>query len=177
MAAKDSIFGSKSEERGFRTIEHTWGAEYKIYPQIPLSGLFPPDPNWRDTSNFFFKTSVDYVLCTNEGRPILAIDFDGMGGGFNRDGEYVQVEPTSDRFRKVKLDTKLRFSKRNDFPYYIVSSQEFNFLGAGIELTVVDGIIGSIIAKKDFLNRAPSFLEEHGADIDSQPDEYKSEFI
>ena len=92
MAVRDSIFGSRSEERGFRFIEHTWGEDYVVYPQIPLSALFTPDPKWRDTSNFFFKTSVDYVLCTNEGRPILAIDFDGLGGGFDRDGEYVQVE-------------------------------------------------------------------------------------
>lgn len=177
MAVKDSIFGSKSEERGFRAIEHTWGKDYVVYPQIPLSALFTPDPKWRDTSNFFFKTSVDYVLCSNEGHPILAIDFDGLGGGFDRDGEYVQVEAASDRFRKRKFDIKLRFAEQNGFPYHIVSSQEFSYLGAGIELTVADGIIGSVIAKKRFLERAPSFLEEHAEEIERQPNWYKSEFI
>ena len=177
MAVRDSIFGSRSEERGFRFIEHTWGEDYVVYPQIPLSALFTPDPKWRDTSNFFFKTSVDYVLCTNEGRPILAIDFDGLGGGFDRDGEYVQVEATQDRFRKRKFDIKLRFSQQYDFPYHIVSSEEFKSLSDRIELTVVDGIIGSVIARKHFLERAPSFLEEHAEEIDSQPDWYKSEFV
>lgn len=177
MAVKASIFGSRSEERGFRSIEHTWAGDYAVYPQFPLSALFTPDPSWRDTSNFFFKTSVDYVLCTNKGRPILAIDFDGLGGGFDRDGEYVQVEATPDRFRKSKFDIKLRFSQQNCFPYHIVSSEEFRFLGDGIELTVVDGIIGSIIAKEHFLDLAPSFLEEHTEEIETQPHWYKSEFI
>ena len=177
MAVKDSIFGSKSEERGFRSIEHTWGESYMLCPQVPLSALFTPNPNWRDTGNYFFKTSVDYVLCTDEGRPLLAIDFDGLGGGFDRDGEYVQVEATKDRYRKRKYDIKLRFSKENDFPYHIVSSAEFNFLGNGVELTVVDGIIGTVIAQKHFRDRAPSFLEEHAEEINSHPSWYKSEFV
>ena len=177
MAVKGSIFGSKSEERGFRSIERTWGGDYVVYPQIPLSTLFTPDPKWKDTSNFFFKTSVDYVLCTNGGRPVLAIDFDGMGGGFDRDGEYVQVKATSDRLRKRKFDIKLRFSHQNNFPYHIVSSEEFTYLGDGIELTVVDGIIGSVLATNDFLESAPSFLEEHAQEIHGQLDSYKSEVV
>lgn len=177
MAVRDSIFGSRSEERGFRFIEHTWGEDYVVYPQIPLSALFTPDPKWRDTSNFFFKTSVDYVLCTNEGRPILAIDFDGLGRGFDRHGEYVQVEATQDRFRKRKFDSKLLFCRHNDFPYHIVSSDEFGHLADDIELTVVDGIIGSVLADKAFLERSPSFWQEHAEEIDSQPDCYRSEYI
>ena len=148
-----------------------------VYPQIPLSAIFTPDTNWKDSSNFFFKTSVDYVLCTNEGRLILAIDFDGLGGGFDRDGEYVQVEATQDRFRKRKFDIKLRLSQQNDFPYHIVSSEEFSHFGTGIELTVVDGIIGTVLARKDFLDRALSFLQEHAEEIENQPDWYKSEFV
>ena len=50
-------------------------------------------------------------------------------------------------------------------------------MGNGIELTMVDGIIGSVIARKHFLDRVPSFFEEHAAEIDIQPDWYKSEFI
>ena len=113
----------------------------------------------------------------NEGRPILAIDFDGLGRGYDRDGEYVQVEATRDRFRKRKFDIKLQFSQKNGFPYHIVSYAEFGFLDAGIELTVVDGIIGAVLARKEFLDRAPSFLREHTEEIESQPQWYRSEFI
>ena len=94
MAVTDSIFGSKSEEKGFRSIEHTWGEDYVVYPQIPLSALYTPDPNRRDTTSFFFKTSVDYVLCTNEGRPILAIDSDGLAEGS------IEMESTSKSKRR-----------------------------------------------------------------------------
>ena len=101
-----------------------------------MSALFTPDPLWRNTTSYFFKTSMDYVLCTNEGRPLLAIDFDGMGRGFDRDGEYVQIEATKDRYRKSKFDFKLRYAIDNGFPYHIVASEEFNYLGDGIEFHI-----------------------------------------
>ena len=178
MAAKDSIFGSKREERFFRSIEHTWGKDYAVYPQTPLSEIFHADPDFQEKEeDFFYKTSVDYVLCSNGGRPVLAIDFDGMGNGFDRDGEYIQVKTTPARNRKLKFDFKLRLAQKHGFPYHIVSSQEFKHEGAGIELTVVDGIIGSAIASKCFLESAPSFLEEHAEEIERQPKSYRSEFI
>ena len=161
MSVKKSVFGSKSEERGFRSIEHTWGENYAIYPQFPWSGLFIPDPKWKDTSNLFFKTSVDYVFCEKGGRPLLAIDFDGMGRGFDRNGEYVQTEATSDPYRKAKFDYKLRYAKNNGFPYYIVSSEEFTRLGNDVQLTVVDGIIGSTLARQAFHERSESYVKEH----------------
>ncbi len=153
------------------------GGKYAVYPQIPLSALFKPDPKWRDTSNFFFKTNVDYVICSNEGRPILAIDFDGWGGGFDRNGEYVQVEATQDRYRKRKFDIKLRFARENNFPYHIVSSDEFNLLGDDVQFTVVDAIIGQALANTSFSDRVQSFIDEHAEEIDMQPDWYKDEYV
>ena len=176
MSVKDSIFGSKGEERGFRSIEHTWGEKYRLYPQFPWSALFTPDPRWRDTSNLFFKTSVDYVLSTVEGQPLLAIDFDGMGDGFDRNGEYVPVRLTPDRHRKAKFDFKLRYARENNFPYHIVASREFCQLGDGIDLTVVDAIIGSIIARKYFWEQAQFLIDEHVAEIANQPRWYQSEY-
>ncbi len=178
MAVKDSIFGSRREERGFRSIEHTWGDDYAVYPQVPLSGILDADPEFdKKERDVFYKTSVDYVLCSKEGRPIVAIDFDGMRKGFDRDGEYVQGQGPPDRNREWKFNLKLRSAQKYGFPYHIVSSQEFRHAGAGIELTVVDGIIGSVVASKYFLERAPSFLEEHAEEIERQPKSYQSEFI
>lgn len=70
------IFGSGGEKRGSVSIERTWGDSYRVFPQFPFSALFEPDESIRDTSNFFFKTSVDYVLYTNGGEPTLP-HFDG----------------------------------------------------------------------------------------------------
>ena len=68
--------------------------------QTPFGGIRPI---------CFFKTNVDYVLCTKEGRPLLAIDFDGLGRGFDRYGTYVNVVETDDKYRKLKFDLKLKW--------------------------------------------------------------------
>ena len=172
MAIKKSVFGSKGEERGFRSIEHTWGEKYRVFPQFPFSALFESDGSIRDKSNLFFKTSIDYVFCTNEGVPVLAIDFDGLGKGFNKNGQYIQAETTDDPYRKSKFDFKIKYAEKDNFPYYIVASDEFDHLGQDLSLTVVDGIIGSVLAKKDFDQRIPSIIEEHREAIDNLlPDE------
>ncbi len=177
MAVKESVFGSKGEEKGFRSIEHTWGLEYRIFPQFPFSALFEPDESIGDTSNFFYKTSVDYVLCTQAGKPVLAVDFDGLGRGFNRDASYVQVEQTDDRQRKIKFDFKLRYAKKNNFPYYIVASDEFIYLDTETNLTIMDGLIGYELARRDFNDSIPSFIENHRVDIENMLLYERQEFI
>ena len=177
MAVRDSVFGSKSEGRGYRTIEHTWGDKYRLFSQLPMSAVFSSPPDERNLRDFFLKTSLDYVLCTKEGRPLMAIDYDGLGRGFDREGEYVQVEPTKDRNRKWKFDFKLEYAQEHFFPYHVVASEEFDLLGEGVQLTVVDGIIGSTMAREEFKERAPVFLEEHSESIDGQPPSYRSEYI
>ena len=172
MNVKKSVFGSKGEQRGFDSIEHTWGEEYRVFPQFPFSALFERDKSIRDTSNLFFKTSVDYLLCTKIGQPLLAIDFDGLGKGFDRDGQYIKVEDTPDPYRKQKFDFKLRYAKKSDFPYYVIASEEFEYVGEGIDLTIADGIIGSELASRDFRARMPSVVEEHRDVIERlRPDE------
>ena len=177
MAVKKSIFGSKAEAQGFRSIERTWGEDYRLIPQFLFSGLFEPDNSIKDSSNLFFKTSIDYVLSTKEGQPLLAIDFDGLGKGFDREGQYVPVEATRDLYRKPKFDFKLRYSQKNDFPYYIISYDEFEHLDDGFELTVVDGIIGSTLARRDFNERIQSVVDEHESIIDNLPSYEQHEYI
>ena len=177
MAVRESIFGSRMEKRGFRSIEQTWGNDYKVWPQIPFSLLFSPDETIRDASNFFFKTSVDYVLCSNDGGPLLAIDFDGMGRGFNSRGQYVQFEPTSDRNRKWKFDFKIRYAAKYQFPYYIVSSEEFEHVGRDSALTIVDGLIGTELAKRDVRERLPMVVENHRHMIDEIPLHEQYEYL
>ena len=179
MGVKQSIFSSNGEKRGFRSIEHTWGESYRVVPQFPMSALFTPDPSWKkgDTSNLFFKTSFDYVLATDEGRPLIAIDFDGMGAGFDRFGKYVQVEATPDRDRRAKFDFKLSYAQRYEFPYHIVASEEFEHLGEDVELTLVDCLIGATIARLSFNERLPSLKLEHADILDNLRPSQQSEYI
>ena len=116
------------------------------------------------------------LIVHEAGQPLLAIDFDGLGKGFDRDGQYVQVEETRDPHRKLKFDFKLRYAKKNGFPYYVVASEEFRRLDKEIELTVVDGIIGSILASRDFDERISALMEEHRDTIDSLPPDEQYEY-
>ena len=161
MAVKQSIFGSKSEERGFRSIEHTWGDDYRVIPQFPFSALFEPDKRMRGTgtSNLFFKTSLDYLLSTKRGQPLLAIDFDGLGDGFNRNITYVAPRNTDDPNRKAKFEFKMNYAMKNAFPYYIVGYDEIKQIDSEIKLTIVDGLIGAELARQDLLTSLPGLVE------------------
>ena len=178
MAAKKSVFGSRAEERGFRSIEHTWGREYRVLPQFPGSALFEPDDDIRGTSNLFYKTSVDYVLSTEDGEPLLAIDFDGMSEGFNRGESYIQkIKETGDPHRGDKFNFKLRYAKKNTFPYYIVAAKEFEHLDKETNLTIVDGLIGFELATRDLKKRIPSVVKEHRDYMNNLPFHERSEYV
>lgn len=177
MTVKKSVFASKGEERGFRSIEHRWGDDYRVFPQFPFSALFEPDKSIRDSSNYFYKTSIDYVFCTKEGEPILAIDFDGLGEGYSRDGQYVQGNEGNQRNRKWGFDFKTQYAEKNNFPYYVVASNEFENLGEEISLTIVDGIIGSVLALRDFHEQLPLVIEEQYGFIDNLPSHERQDYI
>ena len=134
-------------------IERTWGQRYKLFSNVPFSILFEPEPDWE---HLFFTTSIDYVLCTNKGQFLLAIDFDGLRGGFDKYGRYNQVKEPHDPQREKKFNKKLEYAARYNFPYHIVASNEFESLGDDIALTVVDGIIGHELADREFSRRAES---------------------
>ncbi len=154
MKIKRSVFGSRSEARGFRSIESSWGEDYALYPQFPFSALFEAERRIPGgLTNLFYTTSIDYVLCSREGEPLLAIDFDGLGEGFSKLGEYVKGEETDDKRRKSKFDFKLRSARESGFPYYVVASQEFKYLDNENTLTVVDGIIGCTLSSRDFASQ------------------------
>ncbi len=168
MSVNKSIFGSAGEASGFRSIERTWGQRYMLFSNVPFSILFEREPDW---DHLFFTTSIDYVLCTEKGQPLLAIDFDGLGGGFDDvHGRYQQIRTADDDpHRKEKFDKKLEYARKNVFPYHVVASDEFQNLDEEIALTVVDGIIGNWLARKDFAERAQSVLDEHADELGEVP--------
>jgi len=177
MGIKKSVFASKAEGDGFRSIEHEWADNYRIFLSFPFSALFEPDKSIRDTSHLFYKTSVDYLLCTKPGKPLLAIDFDGLGHGHNRNGEYVQMRKTEDPFRKLKFDFKLKYAKRWKFPYCVVSYDEFEPIGETPYMAVVQGIIGYVVAKIDFQTRIEEEVRLHQSSIDALPAHEQYEYI
>ena len=117
MSVKKSIFASEGERAGFKSIERTWGDRYRLVPQFPFSALFDADENVRNTANLFYKTSIDYVLCTKEGQPLLAIDFDGLDKGHGSSyGTYQQSKVSTDPQRKLNLNSNLGMLGEAAFP-------------------------------------------------------------
>ena len=78
----------------YRTLRTNW-PRWAIYPQLPFQAIidFESSPSLSEKERAFLRhTSVDYTFCGKEDRPILSIEFDGLGDGFSRHAEYVQKE-------------------------------------------------------------------------------------
>lgn len=148
-----SIFGSHSEEKLYKSLKSNWESKgFQLYPSIPFSNLINLEKLIlrKKEKEFLYKTSIDYTLC-KDGKPLISIDFDGLGNGFNRNGVYIQKKVFSkDPYRKLKFDLKLDILTKEKYPYYIISYDESYPLGPEIHLAIIDGIMGGVLANKWF---------------------------
>lgn len=150
---RKSVFGSDNEKELFKTLHSNWSDKFDLWPNLPFTNIIDinaigdfelPDK----VKEFLYKTTVDYTLCKKDGNPLLSIEFDGMGHGFSKNGEYIQLVPTKDGYRKLKLDLKLKVANLLGYPLFVVSYDEKEPIGPGLHLTIVDGIIGMTLALK-----------------------------
>lgn len=153
MKIRDSVFGSPQERDFYSTLKSRWADKFNLYPSLPFTNII--DIQGADIKEgekqYLFKTSVDLTLCGKEtDKPITSIDFDGLGHGFSHEGKYIQVRQSKDPFRKLKFDLKLRVAQKTSYPYIIVSVEEAQPFSEDLELTIVDGLIGRILARKRF---------------------------
>jgi hypothetical protein len=90
---RSTVFDSESEKGLFKSLESRWSSKLRLYPQLPLSRIIELNPQELSPAekSYFYKTNVDYTLCDQRGCPILSIEFDGIGGGFSKDGVYLQA--------------------------------------------------------------------------------------
>ena len=153
MRIRDSVFGSPKEQRLYRTLKSRWADKFNLYPSLPFTSIIDiQDADIKEREKrYLFKTSVDFTLCQKETeKPIMSIEFDGLGHGFSHEGKYIQVRQSKDPFRKLKFDLKLRVAQKTSYPYIIVSLEEAQPFSEDLELTIVDGLIGRILARKRF---------------------------
>lgn len=178
---RKSVFGSRGEKELFTSLHTHWGAKFDLWPSLPFAqiidvgtiGHYLKDKE-RD---FFLKTNIDYTLCTKSGRPILSIEFDGLGKGFSRRGEYVQQVATVDQYRKLKLDLKLKVAQSENYPFFVVSFEESKALDQDTSLTIVDGIVGQVLAKQEFQKSVKTLFEDHRDRIESLPSSSQHEYV
>lgn len=180
MKIKKTIFGSDPEYELFKTLQNRWSKDFDLWPSLPFSCIVELEKSEPLLSakerDFFYNTNIDYTLCTKSGSPVLSIEFDGLGKGFSRNGEYIQVEESRDPYRKLKLDLKIKIAKKLDYPFYVISFEESEELAPDLNLTIVDGIIGQVLTKNQFrkINLKDYYDKEM---LESLPQDAQREYI
>ena len=149
-----SIFDSESERRAYFTVSTHWSRFLDVYPHIPvrnalgyerLKGLSIQEK----ARQYLLKTEFDFVVCDTCGSPILAVEFDGLGHGFSRDGTYVQITETEDPYRTLKLNTKISACEECGLPVVVVSYPETErSFDPDCPVTVLDAIIGEVLTAR-----------------------------
>jgi hypothetical protein len=121
---------------------------------------FGPEDNLRPSEvRFFYSTNVDYTFADLSDRPLFSVEFDGIGGGYSRDGEYVARRETDDPNRPWKMGFKFHAARKASYPLIVVSFEEVDALDSEEALTILDGIIGQFLAKRDFPQVAKELIE------------------
>lgn len=93
------------------------------------------------------KTSIDYTLCDESDRPLVCVEFDGLCDGFNIGTSYRPGYPQENQWRSIITELKLKVAHGNLFPFVVVGSEHFRELDKSVKLTVVDAIIGEVLAR------------------------------
>ena len=181
MKIRRSVFGSEGEKALYKSLVSNWSRTFSLYPSLPFASIIDDlresDPT-ESQINFLYKTSVDYTLCTKLGKPILSIEFDGLGDGFSRASEYIMKRPfPNDPNREWKLGLKLRVCQELLYPFFVVSYEESRPLGPDLHLTIVDGIVGQVLANREFPQLVHELGEEYRDSIDELPPDERDEFI
>lgn len=170
---RKNMFDSKSEENVYRHLKSNWSDKVEVKTHVPVFNVInyqeaKEHPEITDSEfNYLSKTNFDFVISTKSYEPLLAIEFDGLGYGYNNENEYVQFYKTKDPNRKWKLDVKFKVCELSGFPFCIVSFPELEKYAD--QFTIVDGIIGQVLANKEFDRRFDEdihLLEQELADID-----------
>src|SRR5216684_630052 len=152
-----SIFGSGVERETFLALRRKWEKEVDVFPQVPVKTVvgFSRVQAVQDESErqYLLQTEFDYVVCKkNSGIPILVIESDGMGGGFSRILEYETREPVKGRNRRKKLEAKLRICADAEIPVIVVATPEQERIDEARHLTILDGIVGEVLARSHLIN-------------------------
>jgi hypothetical protein len=167
MGVAKSVFASRAERANFQKLQSRWGDRYDLWHNLPFLNLFTRedliDPDSADLRSLTIsdiewqrlkKTSVDYVLCDREhDAPLICIDFDGIQDGFNAGREYRPRAENPSPWRDVITSLKLKVAHGSLFPYFVVGWREFADISPTIRRSVVDGIIGEVLAKQAVSDR------------------------
>lgn len=166
MAVRGNVFGSGEERDYYYRLAEQWGDDWRIYHNLPYLQIFDFDTlksslSGREQARLK-KTSVDYTLCDAEDRPLMSVEFDGLAQGFNVGDEYhVPRHASPPRpWREEIMSLKLEVAHSCDYPFFVVGSTYFEEVTEDLRLTLVGGIIGTVLANQAKRKRIPNYLED-----------------
>jgi hypothetical protein len=125
--------------------------------------------------NILKKTSIDYTVCNKQDEPILCIEFDGLGEGFNTGLQYhAQRKYGVPEHRKPWMELKLKVAHGSYVPYIVVGSKQFDNFHEEAKLTTVDALIGKVIAHQEFDKRKKNLERNPVQELEISEEEYNS---
>jgi hypothetical protein len=149
-----SIFDSQAERELYRRLNFKWSRKVDVFAQVSCRSVFK-DGKIRTLGlpekgrQYLCGADLDFVVCQpSTGEPILIIEFDGIGGGYSRDGKYVLMRAVeNDPHRKLKLDRKLQAASATGIPMVVLSFEEVQVLtNRKHSHSVLDGVISHFLA-------------------------------
>ena len=151
----------------FGRLQSQWSQRFDVFPHVPLTDLIEVERSEVDNEaawRWYLSTTVDFTICERETRkPLASVEFDGIGGGLSRNGQYIPSRiPQDDPKRGIKLLQKIRWAERVSYPLVVVSYQEAPVLSNTDHLTILDGVIGAMLARyheRDVLDRVLEDLD------------------
>jgi len=118
---------------------------------LPLLKIFQVDSSELNAKElwYFNKGQVDYTLCSSNNQPMLSIEFDGVKGGFSRDGVYLPEIKIIDPMENHQIDLKLKVANRVNYPLMVISYEELKNFDEEDTLTILYGIIRQLITQEE----------------------------
>jgi hypothetical protein len=151
MELRNTVLDSELEANTFQTLESNWSPAFKIFPSLPLLKIFQVDSSELNAKElwYFNKGQVDYTLCSSINQPILSIEFEGVKGGFSRDGVYLPEIKIIDPIENHQVDLKLKVANRVNYPLLVISYEELRNFDEEDTLTILFGIIRQLIDQEE----------------------------
>jgi hypothetical protein len=140
-----SIFGSNVERHAFNLIKAELPAGWAIHSNLPLSQVVEIEKTEVTVGDwdFYLKTSVDFVLTDPQGEPRLALEFDGLAGGFSSGSAYHPARANAIRERAINF--KLALCSKAGLPLYVISFDEIRSLSDDESLCIVHSVVAQQI--------------------------------
>lgn len=177
MPIRNNAFANPYERESFYKLQHTFGAYWNVFHNLPFLNVLEPSPQERrelglteDDFDYLKKTSIDYVVCDKTDKPIAAVEFDALRQGFNLDGRYESSVP--DHRREKHMNLKIKVAEFFRFPFFVAGSDLFKEISPELKITFIEGMVGNVLAgyevsrimQSDDFKHAPTFSDNTGID-------------